>query len=31
VAFADALHYKRTTMPELRQAARSAGIPVREL
>lgn len=31
VAFADALHYKRTTMPELRQTARTAGIRVREL
>ena len=31
VAFADALHYKRTTIPKLRQTARSAGIPVREL
>lgn len=31
VAFADVLHYQRTTMPELRQTARNAGIPVREL
>jgi len=30
-AFADALHYQRTTMPELRQMAQTAGIPVREL
>lgn len=31
VAFADALHYKRTTIPELRREARSAGILVREI
>ncbi len=31
VAFADALHYQRTTMPDLRQTARTAGIPVRDL
>jgi cyclase len=30
VAFADALHYQRTSIPALRQTARSAGIPVRE-
>lgn len=30
VAVADALHYKRTTFAELRQAAGSAGIPVRQ-
>ena len=31
VAFADALHYQRTTMPDLRQMSKSAGILVREL
>jgi cyclase len=30
VAFADALHYKRTTLAELRAIARTAGISVRE-
>jgi len=30
VAFADALHHRRTTLPELRAAARAAGVPVRE-
>lgn len=30
VAFADALHYARTTLPELREHARLAGIPVRK-
>jgi len=29
VAFADALHYQRTTLAELRAHARSAGVPVR--
>lgn len=31
VAFADALHYGRTTMPELRAHARNAGIAVRQV
>ena len=31
VAFADALHHKRATLPELRGFARAAGIAVREL
>lgn len=31
VAVADALHYGRTTLPELREYARSAGIPVRKV
>jgi cyclase len=31
VAFADALHYERTTLPELRQTAQTAGIAVRKL
>jgi len=30
VAIADALHYKRMTMPEIRSMAREIGIPVRE-
>lgn len=30
IAFADALHYKRTTFPELRDHAAKLGIPVRE-
>lgn len=30
-AFADALHYGRTTLPELREVAREAGIPVRKV
>lgn len=29
VAFADALHYKRMTIPEIRAAAKAQGIPVR--
>lgn len=31
VAFADCLHYERATVPALRDAARSAGISVREI
>ena len=31
VAVADALHYRRTTLPELRAAARGAGIAMREV
>lgn len=31
VAFADALHYRRTTLPELRDEARALAIPVRNL
>jgi cyclase len=31
VAIADALHFGRTTIPELRQSARAAGISVREV
>jgi cyclase len=30
VAVADALHYKRTTLSELRRVAAEAGIPVRQ-
>lgn len=30
VAFADALHYGRTTIPQLREAARTQGVPVRQ-
>ncbi len=30
VAFADALHYRRTTLPQIRQMARDRSIPVRE-
>jgi cyclase len=30
VAFADALHYQRTTLPQIRQMARELSIPVRE-
>lgn len=29
IAIADALHFERTTFPQLREAARAAGIPVR--
>jgi len=31
VAIADALHYRRTTFPELRRHARDAAVPVRDL
>ena len=31
VAFADCLHYERATFPQLREAARAAGLPVREI
>jgi cyclase len=31
VAFADALHYGRTTLPELRRHAEEAGLPVRQM
>ena len=30
VAFADALHYDRTTIPQLREAARAQGLKVRQ-
>jgi cyclase len=31
VAFADALHYKRTSLPQLRETAQAQGIPVRKV
>lgn len=31
VAFADALHFRRTTLPEIRNAAKALGIPVRDM
>lgn len=31
VAFADALHYKRTSLPDIRQAAQQFGIPTRRV
>lgn len=31
VAFADALHYRRTSLPELRETAQAQGIPVRKV